>query len=134
MSPPEQTHKETTMLTTANYIMYLVLSIFTVAYVSSTLNRDGRTFLVEGFEGDNGLAYAISRLLMAGVYLVSLGFVLLRMRTRVQVETFEEMLVYQAEGLGLVLLVLGVGHFFSVNVVLRISRRGLGMYTRAGLK
>jgi len=122
------------MLTTANYVVYLVLSLFTVAYVSSPLNRDGRTFLVEGFEGDNGLAYAISRLLMAGVYLVSLGFVLLRMRTRVQVETFEEMLVYQAEGLGLVLLVLGVGHFFSVNVVLRIARRGLGMYTRAGLK
>jgi len=122
------------MLTTANYIMYLVLSVFTVAYISSTLNRDGRTFLLEGFEGNNGLAYAISRLLMAGVYLVSLGFVLLRMRTRVQIETFEEMLVYQAEGLGLILLVLGVGHFFSVNVVLRIARRGLGMYTRAGLK
>ena len=119
---------------TANYVLYLALSIFTVAYISSTLSRDGRTFLVEGFEGDNGLAYAISRLLMAGVYLVSLGFVLLRMRTRVQIETFEEMLVYQAEGLGLVLLVFGVGHFISVNVVLRIARRGLGMYTRAGLK
>ena len=122
------------MLTTANYVMYLVLSVFTVAYISSTLNRDGRTFLVEGFEGDNGLAYAIARLLMAGVYLVSLGFVLLRMRTRVQIDTFEEMLAYQAEGLGLVLLVLGVGHFISTNVVLRIARRGLGMYTRAGLK
>lgn len=81
------------MLTTANYVLYLALSIFTVAYISST-----------------------------------------RMRTRVHIETFEEMLVYQAEGLGLVLLVLGVGHFFSVNIVLRIARRGLGMYTRAGLK
>jgi len=122
------------MLTTANYVIYLALSIFTVAYISSTLNRDGRTFLVEGFEGDNNLAYAISRLLMAGVYLISLGFVLLRMRTRVQIDTFEEMLVYQSEGIGLVLLVLGVGHFLSINVVLRIARRGLGMYTRAGLK
>ena len=122
------------MLTAANYVTYLVLSVLTVAYVSSTLNRDGRTFLVEGFEGNNGLAYAIGRLLMAGVYLISLGFVLLRMRTRVQIDTFEEMLVYQSEGLGLVLLVLGVGHFLSVNVVLRIARRGLGMYTRAGLK
>ena len=122
------------MLTAANYVTYLVLSVLTVAYVSSTLNRDGRTFLVEGFEGNNGLAYAIGRLLMAGVYLISLGFVLLRMRTRVQIDTFEEMLVYQSEGLGLVLLVLGVGHFLSVNVVLRFALRGLGMYTRAGLK
>lgn len=122
------------MLTTAGYVIYLALSIFTVAYVAVTLNRDGRTFLVEGFEGDNGLALAVSRLLMAGVYLVSMGFVLLRMRTGVVIGTIEDLLVYQAEGIGLVLMVLGIGHFFSVNVVLRIARTGLRMYTRTGLK
>ena len=122
------------MLTTANYVIYLVLSLFTIAYISSTLNRDGRTFLTEGFEGDNNLAYAIARLLMAGVYLISIGFVLLRMRTGVYIDSLEDMLLYQSEGLGLVLLVLGIGHFFSVNVILKIARRGLGMYTRAGIK
>ena len=110
------------MLDTTNYIIYIVLSIFITVYVSSTLSRNGLAFLVEGFRGNTELARSTNHLLVVGFYLVNLGFVLLRMRTNVDIVSVEELIVYQAKGIGLVLFVLGLAHFFNMYVIHRISR------------
>ena len=110
------------MLDTTTYIIYIVLSIFITVYVSSTLSRNGLPFLVEGFRGNVELARSTNHLLVVGFYLVNLGFVLLRMRTGVDIASVEELIAYQAKGLGLVLLVLGLAHFFNMYVIHRISQ------------
>ena len=78
--------------------------------------------LVEGFRGNVELAESTNHLLVVGFYLVNLGFVLLRMQTNVYVDNLEHLIIYQASGLGLVLLVLGFAHFFNMYVIHRISR------------
>ena len=110
------------MLNTVNYLTYIAFSLFITVYVSHTLSRNGLAFLVEGFKGNETLARSTNHLLVVGFYLVNLGFVLLRMRTGVQIDTFEQLIVYQASGLGLVLFVLGLAHFFHMYVIHRISR------------
>ena len=110
------------MLVTTNYIIYIVLSIFITIYVSSTLSRNGLPFLIEGFKGNVELARSTNHLLVVGFYLVNLGFVLLRMRTNVNIVSIEEIIVYQTKGIGLVLLILGLAHFFNMYVIHRISR------------
>jgi len=112
------------MLTTTNYVFYLMLSFLITVYVSRTLSRNGIEFLIAGFRGNEALARSTNHLLVVGFYLVNLGFVLLRMRTNVVIETVEELIVYQASGIGLVLLVLGFAHFFNMAVIHRISVRG----------
>jgi hypothetical protein len=46
------------------------------------------------------------------------------MRTGVVIDSIDQLIVYQASGLGLVLLVLGFAHFFNMLVIHRISERG----------
>lgn len=113
------------MLNSVNYIVYIVFSIFITVYVSRTLSKNGLAFLVEGFKGNIQLAESTNHLLVVGFYLVNLGFVLLRMQTGVFIDNLEMLIIYQASGLGLVLLVLGFAHFFNMYVIHRISRSNI---------
>ena len=115
------------MLNTTNFIIYITLSVFITVYVSRTLSKNGLTFLVAGFKGNRELAESTNHLLVVGFYLVNLGFVLLRMQTNVVIDTPEQLIVYQASGVGLVLLVLGLAHFFNMFVIHRISRSPLNL-------
>lgn len=118
------------MLNSINFFVYLTLSIFITVYVSRTLSKNGLAFLIEGFKGNRELATSTNHLLVVGFYLVNMGFVLLRMQTNVTIDTLESLIVYQASGLGLVLLVLGFAHFFNMYVIHRISTSTLGFGSR----
>jgi len=109
------------MLNVVNYAIYIGCSVFITVYVSRTLSKNGLPFLIEGFKGNVQLAESTNHLLVVGFYLVNLGFVLLRMQTGVAVDDVEQLIVYQASGLGLVLLVLGFAHFFNMYVIHRIG-------------
>ena len=115
------------MLNTVNYVVYISFSVFITVYVSRTLSKNGLPFLVEGFKGNVELAESTNHLLVVGFYLVNLGFVLLRMQTNVYVDNLEHLIIYQASGLGLVLLVLGFAHFFNMYVIHRISRSNIDL-------
>lgn len=105
------------MFTTATYITYILISIFITIFVSRTLSKNGEIFLIDGFGGNVDLAKSVNHLLVVGFYLLNLGFVLLRMRTNVVISNTEQMIVYLSSGLGFVLLVLGVAHFFNMFVI-----------------
>ena len=110
------------MFTLTAYITYIIFSIFITVLVSRTLSKNGRIFLVNGFSGNEELADSVNHLLIVGFYLVNLGFVLLRMRTGAAILNFEELIVYLTSGLGVVLLVLGVAHFFNMYVIHMFGR------------
>lgn len=110
------------MLITTTYVVYIALSIVITVYVSRTLSRNGLAFLIDGFDGNVVLAKSTNHLLVVGFYLVNLGFVLLRMRTGVTIESVDQLIVYQAKGLGVVLLVLGFAHFFNMYIIHRFAR------------
>ena len=115
------------MLNSVNYAVYIVCSVFITVYVSRTLSKNGLAFLIAGFKGNVTLAESTNHLLVVGFYLVNLGFVLMRMQTNVLIDTLEQLIVYQASGLGLVLLVLGLAHFFNMYVIHRISQSNIDL-------
>jgi len=109
-------------LNSLNFVIYIAISVFITVYVSRTLSRNGLAFLIDAFRGNEELAGSTNHLLVVGFYLVNLGFVLLRMRTNVLIESVEDIIIYQASGIGVVLFVLGLAHFFNMYVIFRISR------------
>jgi hypothetical protein len=113
------------MLDTTAYTIYLVVSVFVTAYVSTALSRYGLAILTERYEGRIELARSTNHLFTVGFYLISLGFVLLRMHANVNITDFEHLFVYEVKGLGLVMLVLGLAHFLYMYVIHRISRNAL---------
>jgi len=106
------------------YLCYLALSLGVTVWVATTLRRNGRIFLVDAFHGNTGLADSVNSLLVVGFYLINVGFVTLALRTSAALDSVREVIELLCDKIGLVLLVLGVMHFFNLYVFNRLRKRG----------
>ena len=112
------------MFIVACYTAYLAISLAVTIWVARTLHHSGRSFLVDAFHGNRELADSVNRLLVVGFYLINIGYVMLALRTGVQVPTIRDAIELVCDKVGLVLIVLGAMHFFNVYVFNRLRRRG----------
>jgi hypothetical protein len=104
------------------YITYLALSLVTTIWVAQTLHKNGRPFLVDAFSGNTVLAVSVNHLLVVGFYLVNIGYVALALKTAQAVNTLRESIELVSDKFGVVLLVLGVMHFFNLFVFSRMRK------------
>ena len=109
--------------TVGTYLVYLLVTVPLTIWVATTLSRNGRVFLADVFSGDEGLADAVNRLLVVGFYLLNLGFVVLFLRIDDPVEDLSGLFDTLSVKVGVVMLTLGVLHFFNVYVFNAIRRR-----------
>jgi hypothetical protein len=105
------------MFTSAAYLIYIAISAIVTVLVSRTLSKNGQTYLIDGFNGNEILAKSVNHMLVVGFYLLNLGFVLLRMKTNVLIDSIEGLIVYLSSGIGFVLFALGIAHFFNMWVI-----------------
>ena len=107
------------------YITYLVVSISLTVWVARTLVKNGRVFLVDSFLGNETLADSVNHMLAAGFYLVNVGYVSLALKYGDKPADLAQSIESLSTKVGLVLLVLGVMHFFNLYVFARMRRRAL---------
>ena len=107
------------------YVAYLAISLAVTIWVARTLHRNGRSFLIDAFQGNQEIADSVNHLLVVGFYLINIGYVALAMRTADPVPTVRSALELVCDKLGVVLIVLGVMHFFNLYVFNRLRKRGL---------
>jgi hypothetical protein len=107
------------------YLAYLLISTALTVVVGTGLARSGRAFLLDVFSGNDALARAVSRLLVLGFYLLSLGFVTLTMRTGGDITSARAGLQVLSVKIGEVLLVLGVLPLIALAALARTRRRSL---------
>jgi len=107
------------------YTLYLLLSTAMTVWVARTLHRNGRLFLFDAFRGNQAMADAVNNLLLAGFYLVNLGFVLLFLRVGSKPANVVEGIEYVSTKLGVVMLVLGGMHFFNMFNFSKMRKKGL---------
>jgi hypothetical protein len=105
------------------YLLYLLISTGLTVLVGTGLARSGRAFLLDVFGGNDTLARAVSRLLVLGFYLLSLGFVTLTMRTGGDIGSARAGLQLLSVKIGEVLLVLGVLPLIALTALVRTRRR-----------
>ena len=110
------------MNTVGIYLLYLVISIALTLVVGTGVARSGRAFLLDVFSGNDTLARAVSRLIVLGFYLLSLGFVALAMRAGGQVSSATQGLQLLSVKVGEVLLVLGALHLLTLGALIRARR------------
>jgi hypothetical protein len=106
------------------YLVYLVVSICMTIWVAQTLHKSGRYFLVDVFQGDWAMADSVNRLLVVGYYLINLGAASLMLKLGHSVQDMTGAIEALSEKVGMVLVVLGVMHFFNLYIFSRIRRRG----------
>jgi hypothetical protein len=106
-----------------SYATYLTISLAVTIWVARTLHRNGRVFLVDAFHGNTDLADSVNHLLLAGFYLVNIGYVTLAMRTGATLVSAREAIELVCDKIGLVLLVLGFMHFFNLGIFSQLRKR-----------
>ena len=111
--------------TVATYLVYLAVSVALTIWVARTLHKNGRIFLVDRFLGNEPLADSVNHLLVVGFYLVNIGFVTLALKYGDKATNAQTALEILSSKVGLVLVVLGIMHFFNLFVFSKLRRRGL---------
>ena len=109
--------------TVGTCLVYLLVTVPLTIWVATTLSRNGRVFLADVFAGDEALAQAVNKLLVVGFYLLNLGFVVLFLRISDPVVDLAGIFDTLSVKVGVVMLTLGVLHFFNVYVFNAIRRR-----------
>src|SRR6266403_3418261 len=105
------------------YLLYLAVSVALTVWVAKTLHKNGRVFLVDSFLGNEGLADSVNHLLVVGFYLVNIGFVTLALKYGDKAVDAQTGLEILSSKVGLVLVVLGIMHFFNLFVFSKMRRR-----------
>jgi hypothetical protein len=112
-------------MTVWSYLFYLAISVALTIWVARTLHKNGRIFLVDSFLGNEALADSVNHLLVVGFYLVNIGFVTLALKYGDKATDAQTALEILSSKVGLVLVVLGIMHFFNLYVFSKLRRRAL---------
>ena len=110
------------MFIVSSYAVYLAISLAVTVWVARTLHRRGRVFLVDAFHGQTELADSVNHLLVVGFYLINVGYVAFALKSAQSADTPRQAIELVSDKLGMVLLVLGLMHFFNLFVFSRIRR------------
>src|SRR5713101_2350737 len=95
------------------YLLYLAVSVALTVWVAQTLHKNGRVFLVDAFLGNEAIADSVNHLLVVGFYLINIGYVTLALKYGEKPANLQEAIEFLSTKVGLVLVVLGVMHFFN---------------------
>ncbi|MBI1336217.1 MAG: hypothetical protein GC164_04560 [Phycisphaera sp.] len=111
--------------TLITYTLYLPISVALTVWVARTLHKHGRIFLVDAFGGNEPLADSVNHLLVVGFYLINVGYVTLALRYGTKPTDTQGAFEFLSTKVGLVLVVLGVMHFFNLYVFSKLRKRSL---------
>ena len=106
------------------HLVYVVVSVAMTIWVARTLHKNGRVFLVDAFHGKENFADSVNHLLVVGFYLINIGYVALALRYGIKPIDLQSAVEFFSTKVGLVLVVLGVMHFFNLAVFTRMRDRG----------
>jgi len=105
------------------YLLYLLIILYVVIYVGTTLYRNGIHFLINTFHGDKVLAMALNKFLLAGYYLLNIGYSIVVLKIWQKVETLQSLLEVLSFKAGGIILMLGGMHLFNLLCCVFIGRR-----------
>ncbi|MDF1660287.1 MAG: hypothetical protein P1V97_00845 [Planctomycetota bacterium] len=111
------------MIMIVSHLLYLAISLVFTVWVARTLFKNGRIFIVDAFQGNEQLADSINHLLLVGFYLINIGFVSLALKYGDRPVNTVQSIEYLSTKVGLVLVILGIMHFFNLGILSRMRRK-----------
>ena len=106
------------------YVVYVLLAVALIIWLGVVLHRDGRIFLNDVFRQQASLADAVSKLLVTGFLVFTLGYALLLLRIDAAASPVDA-LRSAVRQFGLLLLSLGALHSLNMLILLQVRRRGV---------
>lgn len=105
------------------YAIYLPIAFLLTYYVSKTLFRNSKTFMLDIFNGREEIALATNKLFETGFYLLNLGFALMILELSLYENTYQELVEDLSYKIGGFSIYLGVMLFFNLYLFFRGKRK-----------
>ena len=105
------------------YAIYLPVAFFLTYYVSRTLFRNGKTFMLDIFKGREDIAVATNKLFETGFYLLNLGYALMILELDLYENTYQNLIEDLSYKIGGFAIYLGIMLFFNLYLFFRGKRK-----------
>ena len=104
------------------YIVFIALMVFIILYVGKYFYSNGRIFIISLLKGNVSLADYINRLLLAGYYLINIGYAFLKLKSWPRVTGIESWLAGLAANMGTLILILAILHYLNITAIYILSK------------
>lgn len=108
-----------------HHLLYIFISVVLTVWVGRTLHKNGRIFILDAFHGNETMADSVNHLLIVGFYLINFGIVSLFLKLGSAPGDAVEFIELMSIKIGIVLLILGMMHFFNMFNISRMRRKAL---------
>lgn len=105
------------------YAVYLPTALFLTFYVSKTLFKNSKIYMLDIFKGREEIASATNKLFETGFYLLNLGFALLIMKITAYENNYQTLIEALSSKIGGFSIYLGVMLFFNLYFFFRGKRK-----------
>ncbi|KRD07569.1 hypothetical protein ASE21_18985 [Flavobacterium sp. Root901] len=105
------------------YSIYLPIALFLTYYVSKTLFKNGKIFMLDIFKGREDIAQATNKLFETGFYLLNIGFALMILELQLNNDSYQELIERLSYKIGGFAIYLGIMLFFNLYFFFRGKRK-----------
>ena len=105
------------------YSIYLPIALFLTYYVSKTLFKNGKIFMLDIFKGREDIAEATNKLFETGFYLLNIGFALMILELQLGQDSYQELIEKLSYKIGGFSIYLGIMLFFNLYFFFRGKRK-----------
>ncbi len=105
------------------YAIYLPIALFLTYYVSKTLFRNSKIFMLDIFKGREEIANATNKLFETGFYLLNLGFALMILEMTLYKDDYQSLIEALSYKIGGFAIYLGIMLFINLYFFFRGKRK-----------
>ncbi|RZK21632.1 MAG: hypothetical protein EOO86_00475 [Pedobacter sp.] len=105
------------------YAVYLPVALFLTFYVSKTLFKNSKIYMLDIFKGRAEIANATNKLFETGFYLLNVGFALLIMKITIYSNSYQDLVEALSSKIGGFSIYLGIMLFLNLYFFFRGKRK-----------
>lgn len=105
------------------YAVYLPIALFLTFYVSKTLFKNSKVYMLDIFKGREEIANATNKLFETGFYLLNIGFALLIMKITIDANDYRNLIEALSSKIGGFAIYLGIMLFINLYFFFRGKRK-----------
>jgi len=105
------------------YAVYLPVALFLTFYVSKTLFKNSKIYMLDIFKGREEIANATNKLFETGFYLLNVGFALLIMKITIYSNSYQDLVEALSSKIGGFSIYLGIMLFLNLYFFFRGKRK-----------
>lgn len=105
------------------YVIYLPVALFLTYYVSKTLFKNSKIFMLDIFRGREEIATATNKLFETGFYLLNLGFALMILKMNLYNNDYQSLIEALSYKIGGFSIYLGIMLFTNLYFFFRGKRK-----------